>query len=44
MSAYACVHCGNLQLQVDFDAEDLQRYRKFEGEQPSIIERLENET
>ena len=44
ISGFACVQCGNLQLQVQFDKEDLRRYQTFEGEQPSILERLENKT
>ncbi|HVF30915.1 MAG TPA: hypothetical protein VNA22_08090 [Pyrinomonadaceae bacterium] len=41
--AYGCVHCQHLQLAVDFNEEDLQRYQQFEGEQPGILERLASE-
>jgi hypothetical protein len=42
--AYGCVNCGHLQFAVDFSQEDLQRYRQFEGEQPSVLERINAET
>jgi hypothetical protein len=38
--AYACTHCSNLQLAVEFREEDLKRYQQFEGRQPSLMERL----
>ncbi|MEW6734374.1 MAG: hypothetical protein AB1489_23815, partial [Acidobacteriota bacterium] len=38
--AYGCTHCGYLQLKVEFDKEDLERYQQFEGEQPSVLKRL----
>ena len=41
--AYGCVHCGHLQLSVEFDEEDLQRFLEFEGRQPSVLERLGEE-
>ena len=41
--AYGCVRCGHLQLAVNFDEEDLRRFLEFEGQQPSVIERLEEE-
>lgn len=40
---YGCVHCGHLQLAVDFSDKDRQRYRQFEGEHPGVIERLNSE-
>lgn len=40
---FACVHCGNLQFVIDFNDEDKERYAKFEGEQPSLLERLNSE-
>ena len=40
---FACVHCGNLQFVVDFKDEDKDRYVKFEGEQPNLLERLNSE-
>jgi hypothetical protein len=42
--AYACVHCGNLQLNVNFSDEDRQRYLEFEGQQPALLERIESES
>ncbi len=42
--AYGCVNCQHLQFAVDFSEEDLQRYRQFEGEQPSVLERINAET
>lgn len=38
--AYGCVHCQHLQLAVDFNEKDVQRYQQFEGEQPSVLERI----
>lgn len=38
--ALACIHCQNLQLVVDFDETDLERYQQFEGEQPDVLERI----
>lgn len=38
--AYGCVHCQNLQLGIDFSDKDRERYRRFEGEQPGLLERL----
>jgi hypothetical protein len=40
---YACVHCNNLQFTVDFNEGDKKKYLKFEGQQPSLMERLESE-
>lgn len=37
---FACAHCGNLQFVVDFTDEDKQRYARFEGEQPNLLERI----
>jgi hypothetical protein len=42
--AYGCVNCLHLQYAVDFSQEDLQRYRQFEGEQPSVLERINAQT
>ena len=39
--AHGCAHCGHVQLYVQFSDEDLERRQKFEGEQPSVLERLE---
>jgi len=41
--ALGCVHCGHVQLAVDFSEKDLRRYRQFEGEQPGVLERLATE-
>jgi hypothetical protein len=41
--AYACARCGHLQLAVEFKEEDLQRFLEFEGRQPSVLERLNEE-
>lgn len=38
--SYGCVRCGHLQLAVEFDEEDLRRFLEFEGQQPSVLERL----
>lgn len=41
--AYGCVRCHHLQLAVGFSEEDSRRYQEFEGQQPSILERLGTE-
>jgi hypothetical protein len=41
--AYGCIHCQHLQLAVNFTEEDFQRYQQFEGEQPSVLERINSE-
>ena len=41
--AYGCVHCQHLQLAVDFKESDLERYQRFEGEQPGVLERINSE-
>ena len=38
--AHACPHCGHLHLSVEFSEEDLQRFLEFEGQQPGVIERI----
>jgi len=43
VNAYGCVNCYHLQLAVDFSDEDRERYRQFEGQQPSVLERLNAE-
>ena len=43
LKAYGCVNCYHLQLAVDFSQEDCDRYRQFEGQQPSIMERINSE-
>jgi hypothetical protein len=41
--AYGCLHCQNLQFGVDFKEADLERYQQFEGEQPSVLERINSD-
>lgn len=41
--AYGCVRCGHLQLAVEFDEKDLRRFLEFEGQQPSVLERINEE-
>ena len=41
--AYGCVRCGHLQLAVEFEEEDLRRFLEFEGRQPSVLERLNDD-
>lgn len=42
--SFACVHCGNLQLMVEFSEKDKERYVEFEGRQPSLLERINDES
>jgi len=42
--SFACVHCGNLQLMVDFSEKDKERYVEFEGKQPSLMERINDDS
>ncbi len=41
--SYGCIHCRNLQLAVEFNEEDAQRYQEFEGQQPGVLERINSE-
>ena len=41
--AYGCIHCQHLQLAVNFSEEDVQRYQQFEGQQPSVLERINSQ-
>jgi hypothetical protein len=41
--AYGCIHCLHLQLAVEFNEEDTQRYQEFEGQQPGVLERINSE-
>ena len=43
ITALACVHCGNLHLNVNFSDEDKNRYLQFDGEQPDWLKRIESE-
>ena len=38
--SYACIHCRTLQLIVEFNERDLQKYQEFEGQQPGVLERI----
>jgi hypothetical protein len=40
LSTMACLHCGNLQLQVEFTDDDRERFASFDGPQESIVEPL----
>lgn len=42
--SYACVHCNNLQFMVNFSEEERARYIKFEGQQPNLLERINEES
>jgi hypothetical protein len=42
--AYGCVRCGNLQLAVAFSEGERQHFLKFEGQQPGVLERLDEES
>lgn len=42
--SFACVHCGNLQMMVEFSEKDKERYIEFEGRQPSLLERINDES
>lgn len=41
--AFGCPRCQHLQFAVEFSDSDLQ-HQQFEGEQPSVIERINSET
>ena len=38
--SYGCIHCGTLQLTVEFNEKDIQKYQEFEGQQPGVLERI----
>lgn len=38
--AFAYMHCQNLQIAVEFNESDLERYQQFEGQQPDVLERI----
>jgi predicted nucleic-acid-binding Zn-ribbon protein len=44
VNAYGCVDCSHLQLSVDFNNEDRERYRQYEGKQPGVLERINAES
>jgi len=41
--SYGCIHCRNLQLAVEFNEDDAQKYQEFEGQQPGVLERINSE-
>lgn len=41
--AYGCIHCQHLHLAVEFSESDFERYQQFEGQQPSVLERINSE-
>ena len=41
--AYGCIRCQHLQLAVKFSESDFERYQQFEGQQPSVLERINSE-
>ena len=41
--AFACLHCHHLQLAVDFQPDDLERYQEFEETPASIVEAQKEE-
>lgn len=43
VSARACVHCSHIELIVDFTDKDKKRYQEFDGPQPGILERIQEE-
>lgn len=43
IKAYGCVNCRNLQFTVDFTERDFERYQEFEGEQPTVLERINSD-
>jgi len=44
IQAYACIHCSNMQLTVEFTDSDRAHYQQFEGEQPDLLDRINTET
>ena len=38
--SYGCIHCRTLQLTVEFNEADFQKYQEFEGQQPGVLERI----
>jgi len=42
--SFACVHCGNLQFIVNFSEKEKKQYLQFEGQQPSLMERIKDES
>lgn len=44
VQAFGCIRCGHLQFAVVFTDKDRQRYQEFEGVQPSVLERINDES
>ena len=44
LRAYGCIHCGHLQIAVNFTDKDRERYQQFRGEQPDLLNRLNSES
>ncbi len=42
--AYGCMRCGHLQLAVDFSDQDREQYQQFEGEQPDLLDRINQDS
>lgn len=40
ISAHACLHCSHLELTVEFTDKDRERYQKFDGPQPGVLDRI----
>lgn len=38
--SYGCIHCRTLQLTVEFNEDDIEKYQEFEGQQPGVLERI----
>ena len=38
--SYGCIRCRTLQLTVEFNEADIQKYQEFEGQQPGVLERI----
>ena len=38
--SYGCIHCRTLQLTVEFNEKDIEKYQEFEGQQPGVLERI----
>lgn len=43
ITAFGCIHCGNLQFIVNFTDEDKKSRQDFGGRQSGLLERIESE-
>ena len=43
VAAYACLHCSHLELVVEFTDKDRKKYQKFDGPQPGVLERIDED-